>query len=169
MKNKLRYTVFHTSQGWIGCLGSAAGLLRTTLPQSSPQIAINMLDGNGEKASWSPESFADVIPQLCSYFSGEHSEIVCKLDLRHGTVFQKQVWKITRTIPYGQTRSYQWVAQQIGKPAAVRAVGQALSKNPLPIVVPCHRVVASDGKLCGFNGGLEMKQNLLRLEGLYLE
>ncbi len=87
-----------------------------------------------------------------------------ELDLSTATPFQRQVWEKTRLIPYGETRSYSWVAEQIGKPGAARAVGQALGRNPLPIIIPCHRVVASDGKLCGFAGGLGMKRRLLSLE-----
>jgi len=74
------------------------------------------------------------------------------------------VWQLTRLIPYGETRSYTWVAEQLGKAGAVRAVGQALARNPLPIIVPCHRVVAKDGKLGGYSGGVEKKDYLLRLE-----
>lgn len=166
MKSGLRYAVFDTSQGWIGCLGSAAGLLRITLPQPSPYSAIEMIDGTGDKAVWSPDYFVDIIPLLSGYFNGEKPEFSCKLDFRKATPFQQQVWKVTRTIPYGETRTYGWVASRIGKPNAVRAVGRALGKNPLPIIVPCHRVIGSNGSLCGFNGGLEMKRNLLRLEGL---
>ena len=81
-------------------------------------------------------------------------------------MFQREVWEATRLIAYGEARSYQWVAGQIKKPKATRAVGQALGSNPLPIIVPCHRVLASDGKLGGFTGGLDMKKNLLHLEGL---
>jgi methylated-DNA-[protein]-cysteine S-methyltransferase len=165
MDNGLRYTVFHIDKGWMGCLGSQLGLLRTTLPQTTPQQAIEMLDGTAEQAVWSPHSFADIIPLLAEYFNGKQREFHCVLDFGRATPFQKQVWEATRSIPFGETRSYGWVAQQIGKPAAVRAVGQALGKNPLPIIVPCHRVIAGDGSLCGFGGGLEMKRNLLRLEG----
>jgi methylated-DNA-[protein]-cysteine S-methyltransferase len=165
MDNGLHYTVFNTNQGWIACLGSSLGLKRTTLPQTTPQQAIEMLDGTAEQAVWSPDSFTDIIPLLTEYFNGKQREFHCVLDFGRATPFQKQVWEATRSIPFGETRSYGWVAQQIGKPAAVRAVGQALGKNPLPIIVPCHRVIASDGSLCGFGGGLEMKRNLLRLEG----
>ena len=87
-----------------------------------------------------------------------------KLDLARATRFQQDVWQITRTIPYGETRSYAWVAGQLGLPMAVRAVGQALARNPLPIIIPCHRVVGSHGGLGGFRGGLEMKRHLLNLE-----
>lgn len=169
MDSELHYTVFNTSQGWIACLGSSRGLKRTTLPQPTPQRAIEMLDGTVEQAEWSPDSFADIIPLLTGYFNGKQKEFHCVLDFGRATLFQRQVWEITRLIPFGETRSYGWVAEQIGKPAAVRAVGQALGRNPLPIIVPCHRVIARDGSLCGFGGGLEMKQYLLRLEGASLQ
>lgn len=148
----------------MGCLRSPNGLMRTTLPQSTPQQAIEMLDGATEQAIWSPHSFMDVIPLLTGYFNGKQKEFDCTIDFVKATPFQKQVWEVTRSIPFGETRSYSWVAEQIGKPTSVRAVGQALGKNPLPIIVPCHRVIASDGTLCGFGGGLDMKRDLLRLE-----
>jgi len=152
----------------MGCLTSGMGLLRTTLPQSSPQQAIEMLSSTIEQAAWAPDSFADIIPMFTEYFDGKRKEIPCTLDFGRATLFQRQVYEIVRSIPYGETRSYSWVAKQAGKPDAVRAVGQALGKNPLPIVVPCHRVIASDGSLCGFGGGLEMKRKLLQLEGASL-
>jgi methylated-DNA-[protein]-cysteine S-methyltransferase len=165
MDDRPGYAVFHTIQGWMGCLSSQYGLLRTTLPQTTPQQALEMLDPTIKQAVWSPNSFADIIPMFTEYFDGKRSELHCVLDFGRATPFQKQVWETTRSIPYGQTQSYGWVARRIGKPAAVRAVGQALGKNPLPIVVPCHRVIASNGSLCGFGGGLEMKRSLLQLEG----
>lgn len=87
-----------------------------------------------------------------------------KTDFQIGTLFQKKVWRAIQQIPYGQTRSYKWIAQKIGSPKAFRAVGQACKANPFPIVVPCHRVIASSGKLGGFNGGLKLKRQLLKLE-----
>jgi methylated-DNA-[protein]-cysteine S-methyltransferase len=80
------------------------------------------------------------------------------------TPFQKGVWEMVKTIPYGQTRTYKWVAEKIGNPEAFRAVGQALKKNPLPGIIPCHRVIRSDGKLGGFSKGLKEKARLLKLE-----
>lgn len=102
--------------------------------------------------------------RLKAYLSGHRTTFPDKLDLSQATHFQHEVWEKTRLIPYGETRSYAWVAEQIKKPRAMRAVGQALGKNPIPIIVPCHRVVASDGKLGGFGGGVEMKRHLLSLE-----
>ncbi len=84
--------------------------------------------------------------------------------MRYHTRFQKAVWRATAGISYGETRSYAWVAKKIGNPRAVRAVGQALGANPVPIIIPCHRVIGSSGKLCGFADGLGMKKMLLELE-----
>jgi len=80
------------------------------------------------------------------------------------TRFQQNVWRMVRNIPCGETRSYGWVAKQLGLPRAARAVGQALARNPVPIVIPCHRVIGSDGNLGGFGGGVKIKKFLLHLE-----
>ena len=101
---------------------------------------------------------------LQQYFAGARRSFDLALDLR-GTPFQQRVWRALPGIPYGQRRSYRQIALEIGHPRAVRAVGTANGANPLPIIVPCHRVVRSDGSLGGYGGGLAMKQALLRLEG----
>ncbi len=164
MTQQLNYITFNTDIGWIGILSSAKGLLGTTLPQPSIDEVRQLLDDSISYATWSPHLFKDLMERLKVYFSGHRTTFPDKLDLSRATHFQREVWEITRLIPYGETRSYAWVAEQIKKPQAVRAVGQALGKNPLPIIVPCHRVVASDGKLGGFGGGVEMKRSLLSLE-----
>lgn len=102
--------------------------------------------------------------QLEEYFAGNRTRFDLPLD-GGGTAFQRQVWHALRRIPYGTTCSYRDIAQDIDKPTAVRAVGAANGRNPLPIVVPCHRVVGADGSLTGFAGGLEAKKVLLTLEG----
>jgi O-6-methylguanine DNA methyltransferase len=86
------------------------------------------------------------------------------MDLSSGTDFQRRVWRALQKIPRGQTRSYGWVARKIGRPKAARAVGTACGANPVPIIIPCHRVIASDGSLGGFGGGLPLKRRLLALE-----
>ncbi|MBM3860310.1 MAG: methylated-DNA--[protein]-cysteine S-methyltransferase [Verrucomicrobia bacterium] len=103
--------------------------------------------------------------QLERYFAGEPVRFRVPLDLRAGTAFQQKVWRVLQRIPHGQTRSYAWVARQMGCPRAARAVGAACGANPAPILVPCHRVVRSDGSLGGFSAGLARKRALLRLEG----
>ena len=111
--------------------------------------------------------FAEVTRQLQAYFSGELKEFDLPL-APEGTEFQLRVWNSLRTIPYGETISYSQLAQKIGNPQAVRAVGLANGSNPIPIIVPCHRVIGSDGSLTGFGGGLANKQKLLALEGRQL-
>lgn len=106
--------------------------------------------------------------QLQEYFAGRRTRFSVELALS-GTVFQRQVWDALLTIPFGETRSYGQVAKQIGNPAAVRAVGAANGRNPVSIVVPCHRVVGSAGALTGFAGGLDVKAHLLAFEGAGLE
>ncbi len=88
-----------------------------------------------------------------------------KIAMQKGTPFQRAVWRVLQTIPYGEVRTYQWVAKKIGRPKAVRAVGNACGANPLPVIIPCHRVIASDGSLGGFSGGLRRKKRLLKREG----
>ena len=102
--------------------------------------------------------------QLREYFDGGRKAFDLKLDFC-GTEFQRKVWHALLTIPYGETRSYSQIAEQIGSPEAVRAVGAANGRNPISIVAPCHRVIGSNGKLTGFAGGLETKAFLLTLEG----
>lgn len=118
-----------------------------------------------EEDDWirNDDAFDDVREQLNAYFAKELR--VFKLPLApRGTTFQLDVWRALRDIPYGETRSYAQIARIIGKPEAIRAVGAANGANPLPIVVPCHRVIGSNGSLTGFGGGLEAKRFLLDLE-----
>jgi methylated-DNA-[protein]-cysteine S-methyltransferase len=164
MTRKLNYIIFNTSMGWVGILASAKGLLVTTLPQCSAQEAHRLLGDSAIQAIWSPHLFDDLAERLRIYFSGHKVTFPDKLDLSAATAFQREVWEATKLILYGETKSYAWVAKQIKRPRAARAVGQALSRNPLPIIIPCHRVIASDGRLGGFTGGLEMKRELLSLE-----
>jgi methylated-DNA-[protein]-cysteine S-methyltransferase len=105
--------------------------------------------------------------QLRAYFAGALREFLLPLDIE-GTDFQKRVWGQVAAIPYGETRSYLQIAVAIGSPRAVRAVGAANGANPVPIVVPCHRVIGANGKLVGYGGGLAMKKRLLELEGCTL-
>ncbi len=104
------------------------------------------------------------IRELEEYFSGKRRDFTFHLDLR-GTDFQLACWRALQAIPYGETRTYADIARAVGKPAAFRAVGMANNRNPIAIVVPCHRVIASNGTLCGYGGGLDVKRKLLELEG----
>lgn len=106
------------------------------------------------------------VQQLEEYFRGERKDFDLPLDLR-GTPFQLAIWEALTTIPYGETRSYKEIAQQINNPKACRAVGLANNRNPVSIVVPCHRVIGSNGKLVGYGGGLAIKERLLEIEKVF--
>ncbi len=116
--------------------------------------------------SWekSADQTKPVANELAQYFAGKRREFTFPLDLR-GTPFQLQCWHALLAIPYGETRSYADIARAVRKPQAFRAVGMANNRNPIAIIVPCHRVIASDGTLCGYGGGLDVKRRLLELEG----
>lgn len=113
--------------------------------------------------------FSNILKDLEAYFAGMQVEFRCQLDLRERRGFQRKVWEEIRRIPYGQVRSYKQVAEAVGNPKAFRAVGGALRANPIPIIIPCHRVIASDGTLGGYSLGLDVKRWLLRLEGIKLK
>ncbi|KJX75328.1 methylated-DNA--[protein]-cysteine S-methyltransferase [Mycobacterium lepromatosis] len=134
---------------------------------SSVLTNLRMVDHTYEpsRVGWLPEddAFAEAVSQLDAYFSGELNEFAIELDLR-GTEFQQRVWRALKTIPYGETRSYGEIAKQVGAPGAARAVGLANSRNPIPVIVPCHRVIGASGQLTGYSGGLERKLTLLELE-----
>lgn len=116
-------------------------------------------------ATWKESDSATrpYVRELEEYFGGERRDFSFPLDLR-GTDFQLKCWRALLEIPYGETRSYADIARAVGQPRGFRAVGLANNRNPIAIVVPCHRVIASDGTLCGYGGGLDIKQKLLDLE-----
>jgi len=164
MGRKIKYIIFPTDMGWVGVSSSAEGLLRIALPQCSAQQAHRLLGEMPGCVVQLDSCFDDLIQRLKTYFNGGKATFSDELDLSGATPFRRRVWEATRLIPYGETKSYAWVARQAGKAEAARAVGRALARNPLPVIIPCHRVIASDGKLGGFSDGLDMKRRLLRLE-----
>ena len=103
--------------------------------------------------------------QVTEYLSRTRQGFDLPLDLSQGTPFQRQVWRTLQRVPYGKLRSYQWIAARVGGRPYARAVGNAVGANPVPIMIPCHRIVAHDGGLGGFSGGLSVKRKLLTLEG----
>jgi methylated-DNA-[protein]-cysteine S-methyltransferase len=164
MASKLSYTTLAIDGfGWVAVSASDRGLLRLTLPQATENIALISL-GNLAGATRLSSHFSDLIERLRAYFRGESAVFSDSLDLNAATPFQRAVWLATQQIPYGETRSYGWLAARVNSPRAARAIGQAMASNPVPIIVPCHRVIGSDGGLTGFGGGLAMKERLLSLE-----
>jgi len=163
-QKKLTFTVFQTNKGWMGILASKTGVLAATLPQITRQQALDLLGEKAKQADFSPDALSNLTQRFQDYYSGKKIEFPDALDFSGATEFQKQVWQAAQRIPQGETRSYGWIAKQIGKPRAARAVGQALGKNPFLIIVPCHRVIAGDGTLGGFGCGLPAKKKLLKME-----
>ncbi len=158
------YIIFDTAAGWVGVLGSGVGLRRTTLPQRSEDAARGLLGDDLKNSGSVPRYCSDLIERYRAYFTGQRVDFPFELDITAATPFQQKVWQAARAIPFGQTRSYKWVAAQVGSAGGARAVGQALGRNPLPVIVPCHRVLAAGGGPGGFSGGIEVKKFLLRLE-----
>jgi len=137
---------------------SAKGLVRLEFEGREQKLHRDSIQLQESAAALSP-----YLQELNEYFAGERREFSFGLDLR-GTGFQLACWQALLEIPYGETRSYRDIAEAIGHPHAYRAVGMANNRNPIAIVVPCHRVIASSGSLCGYGGGLEIKRRLLDLE-----
>jgi methylated-DNA-[protein]-cysteine S-methyltransferase len=167
IQTEIGVTVCQTALGWIGIAWSAQGLVTLTLPQPTEAEALSRLPASSEPPPAPPPGLnvAALTDKLRRYFDGEVIPFDEPLDPTIGTDFQQRVWAITRAIPRGQTRTYGEIARQAGSCAA-RAVGQAMARNPWPVIVPCHRVVGHDGRLTGFGGGLDMKRQMLAMEGV---
>jgi methylated-DNA-[protein]-cysteine S-methyltransferase len=148
------WTVLESPLGALTLRGGAEGLAALEFPGRGPRR---------DEARRRPDGFAAAREQLEAYFAGESTAFELALDLG-GTPFQRAVWDALRRIPYGTTVSYAELARTIGRPDRARAVGAAVGRTPVPIVVPCHRVVGSDGSLTGYGGGLQRKAALLDLE-----
>jgi methylated-DNA-[protein]-cysteine S-methyltransferase len=153
------YRYIESPIGQLLLAGEADGLKIIGFPQGKGRIDV------GNDWEHRDDCFEDAVSQLMEYFAGKRKSFDLQL-APSGTAFQLAVLDALTTIPAGETRSYLDIAIQIGHPKAVRAVGAANGRNPLPIVIPCHRVIGTDGSLTGFGGGLESKLFLLQLEGV---
>ncbi len=151
------YTTLESPIGELLLVGDGHALHRLQMQDGRVRLAVD--------SGWrrSEEALAEPCRQLRQYFDGERREFDLPLAL-HGNDFELRVWDALCEIPYGQTVSYQRVAEAIGKPGAARAVGVANARNPIAVIVPCHRVIGANGSLTGYGGGLERKRLLLELE-----
>ena len=161
---KLKYTVFRTSMGWVGAIASPSGIRRLNLPVPTHQQALEELGLDDLDAEFEPEYFAKLGHAVQMYLDGKVKQLMAPLDLEGAPPFFLAVWRACLTIPPGEKRSYAWLAEQAGNPRAVRAAGQAMARNPIALIIPCHRVVGSSGDLTGYGGGLDMKAKLLAQE-----
>ena len=172
----MRSTIFKINWGWIGVAATDRGVAAIVLPKPSRQAVERELNGRGGSRT-APTPMTDergdnhlkaARAAIEAYLGGKGRAFDLPLDFEGQPRFRRKVWETLRGIPYGRVRSYGWVARKVGKPAAARAVGGACGANPMPLLIPCHRVVAGDGSLGGFSGGLGLKKRLLKLEGVYL-
>jgi methylated-DNA-[protein]-cysteine S-methyltransferase len=162
----IAYTEVDTPVGRLLLAATPRGLVRVTFPVESPETVLEQLASTvSPRILESPAQLDEVRRELDLYFDGKLTDFELPLDWQLTKGFYRKVLRATARIPYGKTRSYSQVAKRAGSPRAVRATGTALGSNPLPIVVPCHRVLRSGGALGGYGGGLDVKQALLELEG----
>ncbi len=161
----MKFHLCETELGWVGLVLSPAGLRAATLPRKTRDEALREVLALGVQEEAREQELGDLPDRLRRYAGGERVSFLDALDFAGATPFRRAVWQATQEIPRGQTRSYGWLAERVGRPGAARAVGHAMATNPWPIIVPCHRVVTSNGGLGGYGGGLDMKERLLRLEG----
>ena len=162
----IAWAAFKSRVGTIRVAATSRGVCKVALGQETAADFFGWLQRRIGQAPRRPERTGIValaLDQIAEYLNGARRQFDLPLDVR-GTEFQRRVWAAVAGIPYGQTRTYAQIAQVIGKPLAVRAVGAANGANPLPLVVPCHRVLGSDGSLTGYGGGLDVKQKLLEME-----
>lgn len=164
MRHHQNQSIFKTSFGWAGVAVSERGICGIVLPRKTKREAERELESSESSGSVASPVLKKAVKLLQQYFSGKRVSFDLPLDTCYYTSFQQAVWKAAGEIPFGETRSYAWIAKKIKNPRAVRAVGQALGANPIPIIIPCHRVISSAGTLGGYAGGLQMKKGLLELE-----
>ena len=160
-----KYHLFQCAVGWIALLGSEKGLRRLSM-KPEPQEALADLGPELDRSANGPSSFSAVQESLEQYMQGDVGALEdIALDLSSAPPFFGAAWQACRRIPAGETRSYTWLAAEAGNPLAVRAAGQAMARNRFALIVPCHRVIASDGDLRGYGaGGLKVKAKLLDME-----
>jgi O-6-methylguanine DNA methyltransferase len=155
-----------TSIGELWVAVSENGLVAVEFPTTQADFIIWLEKHRGGKVEFNPEKVREALAQLREYAAGERREFTLPIDWSVLSEFQRRALKVTAAIPYGETRTYKDIAVELGNPRAARAVGRAEATNPIPVVLPCHRVVGTDGKLHGYGGGagLPTKEQLLKME-----
>lgn len=161
----LRATSIESPVGILWLAATSKGLAALEFGGTEERAAARWRARFGRGVQRDPEALKPWAAELEAYFAGRARGFHEPLEILGGTGFQRRAWDAMRRIPYGETRSYKWLAEEAGKPGAARAAGMACNANPLPVVVPCHRVVGSNGSLGGYGAGLGVKRALLRHEG----
>jgi O-6-methylguanine DNA methyltransferase len=169
LEDAITWATMKSRIGTIRVAATPCGVCKITLGKETAEDFFGWLERHIGQSPRKPERSGIValaLNQIAEYLDGQRRDFDLPLDVR-GTDFQRRMWAAVAGIPYGETRTYAEIAFAIGKPKAVRAVGAANGANPLPLVVPCHRVVGSDGSLTGYGGGLDVKRQLLEMEDLW--
>jgi methylated-DNA-[protein]-cysteine S-methyltransferase len=165
MPADLSFHLCETERGWVGLVISPHGLRATTLLRETRDGVLREVIEAGATREATDTELADLPERIRALASGKYENLAVHVDWNGVTGFRRAVMEETMRIPAGQTLSYGAVAERVGYPRAARAVGRVMATNPLPLVVPCHRVVGSNGSLTGYGGGLPVKEALLRAEG----
>jgi len=165
------FTIWKAPWGWMGLVGNPVGIRRVYLPAEKKEGILDLVQKTFPQSVENDGFFRKVIDQIHEYFAGARKTFQIPLDLAHATPFQRRVYEALLTVPFGEVRTYGWLAQEIGDPKALRAVGNANGKNPCPLIVPCHRIIGRNGALTGFSapGGLDLKARLLCHEGVQIK
>jgi len=165
------FILFRTKLGWMGLVGSEKGVERIYLPEPSREVLRERIVKEFPDGREGGHTLTQAKREILEYFGGGRKKFEMPLDLSSATPFQRKAYQIMLAIPFGEVHTYRWLAEKVGNPKSLRAVGNANGKNRWPLVVPCHRIVGSDGRLTGFSapGGLDLKAELLKLEGIPVE
>jgi methylated-DNA-[protein]-cysteine S-methyltransferase len=165
------FILFRTKLGWMGLVGGENGVQRIYLPEPTPEDLRRRIRKEFPESREGAPSLEQAKEEILEYLEGRRTRFGMDLDLSSATPFQRKVYQVMLAIPFGRVHTYRWLAERIGNPKGLRAVGNANGRNRWPLVVPCHRIVGSDGRLTGFSapGGLDLKAELLRLEGVAVE
>ena len=165
------FILFRTKLGWMGLVGSERGVERIYLPEPSREDLRQRIGKQFPDSREGGPFLEQAKEEILEYFEGRRTRFAMPLDLSSATPFQRKAYQLMLAIPFGKVHTYRWLAEKMGNPTGLRAVGNANGKNRWPLVVPCHRIVGSDGRLTGFSapGGLKLKAELLKLEGIPVE
>jgi len=168
---RITFRVFRVAEGWCGAARSRKGYCAFVLPMKSADQAEAHVLRDAPEGRKSSRRFRDLEGLVERYYNGWRTDFTrLSYDLSAGMAFQRKVWEIVLAVPYGQVRTYGWIGMEMGRPEAARAIGAAVGVNPLPLLIPCHRIIAADGALGGYSGpgGVETKRHLLELERVRL-
>jgi len=165
------FILFRAKLGWMGLVEGGEGVERIYLPEPSREDLRERIVKEFPDGREGGHALTQAKREILEYFDGGRKKFGMLLDLSSATPFQRKVYQLMLAIPFGKVHTYRWLAEKIGNPKGLRAVGNANGKNRWPLVVPCHRIVGSDGRLTGFSapGGLDLKAELLKLEGIAVE